>query len=123
MTASTFWPVRLSAMAEADFEGIVTWTAQRFGADQALTYAETLSEALVALSGGPATIGVKARDDIGLGLHTLHVARLGRKGRHFILFRVGSSEGRPCIDVLRVLHDAMDIARHLSSDEPDDIAG
>ncbi|MEO5375858.1 MAG: type II toxin-antitoxin system RelE/ParE family toxin [Alphaproteobacteria bacterium] len=123
MTAPTFWPVRLSATAEADFEGIVTWTAQRFGTDQALAYAEALSEALAALTAGPVVIGVKARDDIGPGLHTLHVARLGRRGRHFILFRVDSSEDMPCVDVLRLLHDAMDLAQHLPTGETDEVNG
>jgi toxin ParE1/3/4 len=51
---------------------------------RARIYAETLSRALEALAGGPNVIGAKARDDIGKGILTLHVAREGYKGGHFV---------------------------------------
>jgi len=44
---------------------------------------------------------------------TLHVARNSRKGRHFIMFRIGQAPGGDVIEVLRLLHDAMDLERHL----------
>jgi toxin ParE1/3/4 len=103
------WEVQLSTAAGADLQDIVKWTAQQFGVRQARSYAETISAALQALTGGPTIIGVKARDDIIKGIHTLHVAREGYKGRHFLLFRVGKD--RSTIEVLRVLHDAMDLPR------------
>lgn len=106
------WPVRLSAAAENDYRQILRWTVDHFGAAQALSYAETLSSALQALSAGPAIIGAKERPEIGKHIWTLHVARLGRKGRHFVMFRVGCVEGREVIDVLRLLHDSMDLERH-----------
>jgi toxin ParE1/3/4 len=112
-TGADPWAVRLTVSAEADFQEILSWTAQRFGAGQARVYAETLAAALEALSGGPTVIGAKARDDIAKGLFTLHVARQGRKGRHFVIFRIGQEQGRQVIDVLRLLHDAMDLPRHL----------
>jgi toxin ParE1/3/4 len=40
----------------------------------------------------------------------LHISQHGRPARHFILYIVNRTEDR--IDVLRVLHDAMDIPRH-----------
>lgn len=52
------------------------------GEAQARVYAETLSTAMEALTGGPTVIGAKARNEIAKGLFTLHVARQGRKGRH-----------------------------------------
>lgn len=107
------WPVRLTAAAEADFQEILRWTAQSFGEAQARVYAETLSAALEALADGPTIIGAKARDDIARGLFTLHVARRGRKGRHFVMFRIGHDQGHEVIEVLRLLHDAMDLVRHL----------
>jgi toxin ParE1/3/4 len=107
------WPVRLAAAAEADIQEILHWTVGQFGEAQARVYAETLSAALEALTAGPPLLGAKARDDIAKGLFTLHVARHGRKGRHFVIFRVGRDQGREVIDVLRVLHDAMDLPRHV----------
>ena len=107
------WAVRIAAAAEVDFQGIVRWTLEHFGEAQARLYAETLSAALEALNGGPTVVGVKARNDIAKGLFTLHVARRGRKGRHFVLFRIGRVQGGEVIEVLRLLHDAMDLPRHL----------
>ena len=107
------WTVRLSAAAEADYRQILRWTVENFGSAQARSYADTLSSALKALSVGPDIIGVKERPEIGNHIHTLHVARNGRKGRHFVMFRVGSIQGGNVIDVLRLLHDSMDLERHL----------
>jgi len=107
------WAVRLTAAAGADFEDILHWTVEQFGEAQARVYAETLSAALEALTAGPTAPGIKARDDIARGLFTLHVARLGRKGRHFVVFRIGRDREREVIEVLRLLHDAMDLPRHV----------
>jgi toxin ParE1/3/4 len=107
------WRVRLTAAAEADVANIVRWTAKQFGEPQARTYAETLSGALAALMDGPTMPGARARNDIGRGLFTLHVARRGRKGRHFILFRVARDQQGDIIEVLRILHEVMDLPRHV----------
>ena len=110
------WRVRLSSAAERDFEDIIRWTVRRYGRRQARTYARTLTKAFEELASGPAVPGVKSREEISAGLFTLHVARRGRKGRHFVLFRAGRDGGRTVIDVLRVLHDAMDLARHVPTE-------
>ena len=67
--------------------------------------------AIEALTDGPEILGAKVSEDIGPGIYTLHVARQGRKGCHFVIFR--KAEERT-IDVLRLLHDSMDLARHIS---------
>ncbi|MCK4508006.1 MAG: type II toxin-antitoxin system RelE/ParE family toxin [Desulfuromonadales bacterium] len=107
---STLWSVRLASRAEQDLFEIVQWSATNFGQQQAVAYAETLSLAIGALAEGPEVLDVKRRDEIGDGILTLHVARQGRKGRHFVVFRVG---GASTIDVLRLLHDSMDLVRHV----------
>ena len=109
----SIWRVRLARSAERDLAGIVRWTAANFGGQQASAYVETIQQALVALHDGPDVMGARMRDDIDLGIKTLHVARMGRKGRHFVVFRVVEEQ---TIDVLRVLHDSMDLPAHLSSD-------
>lgn len=111
------WQVRLADAAEEDFREIVRWTLQQFGETQARTYAQTLSAALISLSEGPAVRGARPREDIARGLFTLHVARKGLRGRHFILFRLGRGKNLQIIEVLRILHDAMDLARHLPPDQ------
>ena len=40
-------------------------------------------------------------------------SRNGRKGRHFVLFRINKIKAHNVIDVLRLLHDSMDLERHL----------
>jgi toxin ParE1/3/4 len=114
------WALRLSAAAETDFSDIIGWTVERFGEAQARVDASTISAALAALAAeGPATTGAKPRNDIAKGLLAIHVAREGRKGRHFILFRAGRLEQDDIIDVLRILHDSMDLARHLPAGDDD----
>jgi toxin ParE1/3/4 len=104
------WRVRLGRQAEQDYVEILRWSTKTFGEAQARTYAQTISLAIKALKDGPEILGSKVRDEIEPSIRTLHVARLGRKGRHFVVFR---SSGDRAIDVLRVLHDSMDLPRHL----------
>jgi toxin ParE1/3/4 len=106
------WIVRLTAAAEADYRNIIAWTLEQLGDVQARVYADTLLAALVELTAGPTTVGAKERSEIGKGLFTLHVARGGRKGRHFVLFRIGPDKTQSRIEVLRLLHDAMDLRLH-----------
>lgn len=113
MTAGRRWRVRLTAAAESDFRNILIWTSEQFGPAQARIYGETLTRAIQALTAGPHVAGSRRRDEIAEGLMTLHVARRGRKGRHLVLYRVGDVEGPATIDVLRLLHDAMDLVRHV----------
>jgi toxin ParE1/3/4 len=114
MTADAHqWTVRLTKTAESDYQSIIVWTLRNFGDLQARIYADTLSAALVALTAGPTTGGAKERSEIGKGVFTLHVARCGHKGRHFVLFRVGPDKHQRHIEVLRLLHDAMDPTRHV----------
>ena len=114
MTADAHpWTVRLTKTAESDYQSIIVWTLREFGDLQARIYADTLSAALVALTAGPTTVGAKERSEIGKGVFTLHVARDGHKGRHFVLFRIGPGKHQRHIEVLRLLHDAMDLTRHV----------
>lgn len=114
---SAAWTLRLTHAADADFQDILVWTVERFGARQARTYATTLTRAISALTSGPTVTGVRAREDLGPGVATLHVARGRRKGRHLIVFRARIERDEHVIDVLRVLHDTMDLSRHLDRPE------
>ncbi len=113
------WPVVIAASAEADFVQIIEWTAERFGARQANVYADILMAVLEALAEGPTIVGAKPRDDLAKGVWALQAARQRQKARHLILFRVKSGEGRRAIEVLRILHDSMDLARHVPTDKAD----
>lgn len=100
-------------MAEAaatDHDNIIAWTSQQFGLRQARSYARTLSLALQYLAGGPSQVGIRARPEIGDDLLTLHVAGSGRPGRHLLLLRY--QPGGLVMEVLRILHDSMDLPLH-----------
>jgi toxin ParE1/3/4 len=103
------WAVRLGQQAELDYVEILRWTVKTFGEGQANNDAETIALAIEALEGGPDILGARAREDIQPGIRTLHVARQGRTGRHCVVFRAAGSH----IDILRLLHDSMDLPRHL----------
>src|ERR1700730_7807062 len=78
------WRVRLGAVAELDFANILTWTTENFGARQSRIYRDTLVPAIGELGSGPDVAGCRAGNVIVPGLRTLHVARHGRRGRHFL---------------------------------------
>lgn len=109
----------MSGAAERDFSTILEWTAQAFGSHQARIYRDTLLAVLAALGNGPAVPGSRPRDEILPGLRTLHVARSGRRGRHFILYR---TEGANMIEIVRTLHEAMDLPRHAPRPDSDSAA-
>jgi toxin ParE1/3/4 len=102
------WRVRLGAAAELDFANIVKWTAENFGARQSRVYRDTLVQAIRELADGPDVAGSKARDEILPGLRTLHVARRGRRGSHFLMYRTAPQR---TIEIIRILHDRMDLQR------------
>lgn len=104
------WKILQTKDTKRDRVDIIRWTIRHFGTRQAEIYSETIALALAALRDGPDTLGVKRRDDLAPGILTLHVARDGRKGRHFIVFRI---RDECCIEVLRLLHDSMDLTSHL----------
>ena len=119
MTGDRQWRVRLTADAEGDIRDILRWTAAHFGDAQARIYARTLSRAIESLTAGPHIAGARERNEIRPGLMALHVARRGRKGRHIVFYRAGESAERPTVEVLRVLHDSMDIPRRFAGGRGD----
>ena len=110
------WRVRLGAAAELDFANILRWTTENFGVRQSRVYRDTLVQAIGELADGPNVAGSKARDEIIAGFRTLHVARRGRRGSHFLMYRAAPNS---TIEIVRILHDRMDLRRHVPSG-PDD---
>lgn len=111
------WRVRLGAAAEVDFASILRWTTENFGARQSRAYRNTLVQTIGELAGGPNVAGSKARDKILAGLRTLHVAQRGRRGSHFLMYRAAPND---TIEIVRILHDRMDLRRHVPSAPDED---
>jgi toxin ParE1/3/4 len=109
--AKPTWRVRPGAAAEVAFANILKWTAENFGTRQARAYRDALLQAVAELAEGPDIVGSKPRDEILRGLRTIHIARRGRRGRHLLMYRAKDQT----IEIVRILHDAMELDRHLPS--------
>ncbi|MFT4255358.1 MAG: type II toxin-antitoxin system RelE/ParE family toxin [Pseudoxanthomonas sp.] len=106
------WQAEWSDDANQDFLGIIQWTNQRFGSQQAEIYADALAAAVDALADDPRQLGVRRIEVDGREFFRFHVAHHGRKGRHFMVFRVRDEPER-ILEIVRILHDSMDLVRHL----------
>jgi toxin ParE1/3/4 len=92
----------LSPAAQADLEQIWDYTHDRWGVDQAEEYLRELQRAIERAATNPG-IG-RACDEIRPGYRKLVT------GSHTLFYRVTAGG---VIDVVRVLHQRMDIDRHL----------
>jgi toxin ParE1/3/4 len=90
---------------------ILKWITENFGAHQSRLCRNMLVQVIGELANGPDVAGSKARDEIMPGLRTLHVARHGGRGSHVLLYRTQGS----IIEIVRILHDRMDLERHAAS--------
>lgn len=109
------WPVRVNLKARQDIVGALRWSLQTFGTAQALAYKARLDQLVQALAEDPLRPAARLRPDLGDALRVLHMRSLGLKGRHFAVFRIEDGQVR----LVRVLHDQMDIARHVPRDPED----
>ena len=105
--------VRLAQSAEDDYREIFRLTAEHFGHRQMRLYSSIIADTIDALRDGRRASGVKDRKDISPGLLTLHVAQSRREGRHILVFRIDERSDQPIVSVVRILHDSMDIMRHI----------
>jgi toxin ParE1/3/4 len=92
---------RLTPAAERDLEGIWTYTEQKWGADQADRYLDTMTGAFEELARAPEA--APACSHIRAGY------RRRRVERHMIYFHI-TAYG---VAIVRILHDRMDAMRHL----------
>ena len=113
---------RLTAAAEADILDLLAWSQMRFGEGARRRYERLIATALRDISAAPELPGSAARPELGEGVRTWHLrgSRERARGadgvvhrpRHFLIYRPG---GPDRIVVGRVLHDAMELERHLQS--------
>ncbi len=110
--------LRISASAKADMEDLLEWSDRRFGAAARLRYQALLARALRDVAEDASRVGVRARPELGAGVFSYHLFFSRKRSdvgfvqqpRHLIVGRIAQSG---FADILRVLHDAMEISRHL----------
>lgn len=114
----------LSPEAHRDLHETLEWTVAKFGADAALRYEDLIVQALRDIEEDPERPGSRDRSDLqrGVRAYHLHFSRdrarspLGivHNPRHFVIYRARKN----LIDILRILHEGRDLARHLAEDRP-----
>jgi len=118
--------VRLSAAAEADIVSMFTRTEDRFGHAARRRYQALLITALRDIASDPERRGSAARPELGPAVRSYHLRYsrerasvlegVVRTPRRLLLYRAVVPD---IVDVGRVLHDAMEVERHLPVDYGD----
>jgi toxin ParE1/3/4 len=106
--------------ADRDIEAILEWRHEHFGERGRVRYEALLTRAILDIAAEPERPGSQARPEIAAAARTYHLwlsrdhvdPAIGkvRHPRHFLLYRI-RDDGR--VEIGRVLHDTMDLKRHL----------
>jgi toxin ParE1/3/4 len=111
------WHLDVTAAARRDIAGILRRSLQEFGGAAAKRYDRLIKQALHDIAADPQRPGTKQRPELpGVFLYHLTVSRdrlaseTVKAPRHFVVYRVTGE----LVEVLRLLHDSRDLARHLS---------
>ena len=97
-----------SPRAKRDIIEVLEYTKERWGKAQGREYGELIKEALVAIANDPQR--GKSRDDVRSGILAYHISQRGRPARHVLFYRIGTTG---TVEIVRLLHDAMDFEQHL----------
>jgi toxin ParE1/3/4 len=110
----------IAPAAEQDMEAVLRWTHDEWGEQASRRYEALLVQAIIDVATNPDLPGSNRRREIAANARTYHLTHsrnhiatnVGRvkRPRHFLLYRI-----RPDgpVEIGRVLHESMDIARHL----------
>jgi toxin ParE1/3/4 len=104
------YKLRFSKEAVKDIEQVLAYTGTRFGAHKHLEYKELIRLALEEIAVDPIGWPAKNRVEVHPDVWTFHIAKSGKKARHLFLYRVVDED---FVDISRLLHDSMDLRRHL----------
>ncbi|MGP4670544.1 type II toxin-antitoxin system RelE/ParE family toxin [Agrobacterium salinitolerans] len=117
---------RLSDAAQSDIIEILGWTHATFGAAARKRYEKLLATALRDVARDPLRAGTTIRAELGDDVRSYHLrysrerakseTGLVKTPRHLLLYRALRSG---LVGVGRVLHDSMEIERHLPADYGD----
>jgi toxin ParE1/3/4 len=110
----------IAPAAQDDIVSILAWTEEHFGERARRRYEALIEQAIVDVAANPDRAGAAVRPEINSRARTYHLVHSRRKispgigvvksPRHFLLFRAVAVDA---IEIGRVLHDSMDLNRHL----------
>jgi toxin ParE1/3/4 len=108
---------------EWDIELILAWTHEEFGEESRTRYEALLIQAILDVAESPERAGSRDRPEIAVSARTYHLRHsrdwvkksIGkvRWPRNFLLYRTLGVGG---VEIGRVLHDGMDLKRHLPAE-------
>lgn len=115
--------VVFAPQAARDIVSALDWSEDHFGQEARTRYAGLIAAAIEAVAADTTRAGVKLASPADPRLRLYHLRNVRsqhspdaiRRPRHFIVFRV-RDDG---LDIVRVLHEAMDLQRHLSVEGDD----
>jgi toxin ParE1/3/4 len=91
-------------------EAVLAYTLEHFGERKCEQYKSLIRQALADIAADPHRPGAKHRPEIHTEARTFHISRRGKPARHIMLYRI---TGEHYVDVGRLLHDSMELNRHL----------
>jgi toxin ParE1/3/4 len=105
MSGRNSYTLEITSAATRDLQAIAAYTAEKWGAEQAVAYSVALYQKLQEILGNPF---------LGRTHSGLSPSIRGRKsGSHIVFYRVQGD----CIYVMRILHESMDYGRHISAED------
>lgn len=112
--------LRLSRTAERDIIDILVWSETQFGGAARAQYERLITVVLSQIALDPLQPLSVARPELGDGVRSWHLSSSRQQAaeaganvarpRHFIIYRLAKSD---LVEVGRLLHDAMELERHL----------
>ena len=109
--------------AERDIDALLIASENRFGPAAADRYRALLDAVFTDLCRDPQRPAARPREGLSGDLRFYHLKHAAKRlparnrvsrARHLIVFRFDAER----VEVVRVLHESMDLARHLLGDEP-----
>ena len=111
------YTLRISAPAVQDIADVLAFTSAQFGEKQQKIYQRIIRDALAELAANPENLRSKPRPEIHADARTMHLGRRGKPARHLFLYRIKDDH---FVDIARLLHDSMEIQRHIPADFEED---
>lgn len=108
---------RISHAAASDIVAILAWSQEEFGEQARERYEALIAAAIHDIAADPVRPGSIERPELGDGVRSWHLrgsrgdapGSTVRRPRHFLIYRTD----KDCLVIGRVLHDAMELRRHL----------
>lgn len=113
---------RLTHAAQSDITSILAWANEQFGTEARQRYQALIITAIRDAAARADNIGHIPRPELGDGVFSWHLSQSRdhapggtvRRPRHFLICRRESD----ILVIGRVLHDAMDLRRHVDPQQP-----